>query len=230
MTNEDSRRLGRLVLLETAMMAGLGLVIGIGLGALVVAWFGAGLIAEDRRLGAHQLYFSRSLTRIDYFLGKFFTVAIFGCFAMVLPGIVICGVATFASPDWSFLKEQGDVIWKTVSFGLGWVIVNSVGVLAFSSIVKRKRYALAGAFAFVMINQAVAGALAGLLENKNYLAVGVFNSLLRIAEWMFQTADMPSGQIMPTWNIAWSFGIIGGVTALALGVIAWRLGKLEVVG
>ena len=56
---------------------------------LLMAWFGAGLLAEDRRSGAHLLYFARPLTRTDYLLGKFSIVALFGVLGSMLPGLVL---------------------------------------------------------------------------------------------------------------------------------------------
>src|SRR5262245_49404183 len=38
--------------------------------ALVIGWFGAGALADDRRLSAHVLLFSRPLTRFDYLMGR----------------------------------------------------------------------------------------------------------------------------------------------------------------
>src|SRR5262245_64443084 len=81
---------------------------------LVIAWFGAGLIADDRRLGAHLLYFARPLSRSGYLVAKFLTLFFFGGIAVVAPGLVICIVATFASPDFGFLREEGSLIPRTL--------------------------------------------------------------------------------------------------------------------
>ena len=77
---------------------------------LATAWYGSGLFCEDRRAGAHQLYFARPITRLDYFLGKFLVAAFFGACAILVPALVICLVASFSSPEWSFLKEEGDLV------------------------------------------------------------------------------------------------------------------------
>src|SRR5262249_23577707 len=75
--------------------------------ALISAWSGSGLIAEDRRVGAHLLYFARPLTLFDYLLGKLLVVGAFALAGVLGPGLVICTVAAFASPEWSFVTEQG---------------------------------------------------------------------------------------------------------------------------
>src|SRR6185503_4325935 len=56
-----------------------------GFALLAVAWFASGLFCEDKKAGAHQLYFARPITRLDYFLGKFLIASFFGLCAMLVP-------------------------------------------------------------------------------------------------------------------------------------------------
>ncbi|MFT5154217.1 MAG: ABC-type transport system involved in multi-copper enzyme maturation permease subunit, partial [Planctomycetota bacterium] len=73
---------------------------------LAIAWYGSGLIAEDRRVGAHLLYFSRPITRLDYLLGKLTAAAFYGAWAILSPALLICLTACFSSPEWSFLTDK----------------------------------------------------------------------------------------------------------------------------
>ena len=66
---------------------------------LLVAWYGAGLVADDRRSGAHLLLFARPLTKWGYVLGRFLHVATFGALGALAPTLVVCSIATFASPE-----------------------------------------------------------------------------------------------------------------------------------
>ena len=92
---------------------------------LAIGWFGAGLIADDKRLGAHLLYFSRPMTKLDYCLGHLLTVSWFGLIAMLGPGLLICIVATFTSPEYSFIKEEWGLVLATIAYALF-----TVGLLA----------------------------------------------------------------------------------------------------
>ena len=56
-----------------------------GFAVLAVGWFASGLFCEDKKAGAHQLYFARPITRLDYFLGKFMTASFFGVGSVLLP-------------------------------------------------------------------------------------------------------------------------------------------------
>lgn len=192
---------------------------------LVIAWYGAGAIAEDRRLGAHLLYFARPLTVLDYLLGKLIALAFFGGLVVLVPGLVICAIAAFSSPDWSFLKEEGDVVPKTIGFALLWVAVWSSVMLAISSLFSRKTFALVASFALVLVSEAVAGVLSALLRDGRWQMLSPGGNMRRIAVWMF---DMPGMGMR--WPVVWSFAIVAALTAAAWIVLVLRVRRMEAVG
>ncbi len=190
---------------------------------LAVAWYGSGLLAEDRRLGAHLLYFSRPITRVDYFFGKFLTVAFFGFLTLTLPGLVICFLAAWWSPEWSFLREEGDLIWRTIAFSAIWIVFICSLVLAVSSLVPRKTFALIGVFGLLAMSAGmgeVLGELRGELQ-----ALSVWRCLRRIRNWIFDYEDW----LTISFDVDLAFYVVGGVTAVCVAIIAWRLRRLEVV-
>jgi ABC-2 type transport system permease protein len=190
---------------------------------LPAAWYGAGLLAEDRRVGAHLLYFARPITRLDYFLGKFLTAALYTALAVMLPGIVICTVAAFVSEEWAFLKEEGDVIPAHLAASGLWVAFTSVLALAASAIAPRKIFALAGFLGFFMITQAVGGVL-GSIQDHSLFSVAPLLCLNRIAEELY---EVPHRIFDFPLRSAWT--TVGLLFVVAIGLIAWRLRRLEVV-
>lgn len=190
---------------------------------LIVAWFGAGLIAEDRRVNAHLLYFSRPLTRLDYYLGHFCTVAFFGLCAVLVPGLVICVVATFSSPDFAFLREEWDVIAATVGYALLYTASLGAFVLAVSSLVRRKVLALALVFGLVIGSQAVGGVLSALLRDRDWQMVGLWANYERLGGWML------GARRGPDWDPLYSLAILAALGALSALVAALRIRRMEVV-
>ena len=190
---------------------------------LTTAWFGSGLFADDRRAGAHQLYFSRPLTRLDYALGKLAVVAFFSACALMLPGLWLCTMASFSSPDWSFLTEQPEVIAQTVAYECLWVLVTSLAVLAMSSMASKKVFALIGMFALFVLTFAMASLL-GTEVDERFFAISPILDVWAIGDWMF---DVSSGVPKPPLGLAVK-ALVGFVTLFVL-VIAWRLRRLEVV-
>jgi len=191
-------------------------------GLFAVAWYGAGLLCEDRRVGAHQLYFARPLTRFDYFLGKFLTVGFFGLMAMLVPGLVICFIASWSSPDWSFLKEEGDVILRTIAYALVWTVVTGSIVLCSSSLFGRRSFAVAGIVGFSMVLEALAHILAEFVDPR-ILAFGPLVSLEKISGEIFGKVSHPELAASTSWTV------LVAVVVIATLVTGWRIRRLEVV-
>ncbi|NUP97052.1 MAG: hypothetical protein HUU28_12905 [Planctomycetaceae bacterium] len=191
---------------------------------LAIAWFGAGLVCEDQRAGAHLLYFSRPVSRFAYFGGHFLTIASFGAIVTVGPVLLIGLVAVFSSPEYSFLLEKWDVLVGALGYATINVLVLSMIALGISALSSRKTYALAGVFAFVLGSDAVSGMMRATQGESDWGMLGVMSNLRRIAEWL-----MSANRQMFDWNPWFSVAILGGL-ALASGLlIARRLRRLEVV-
>jgi len=189
---------------------------------LATAWFGSGLLCEDRKAGAHQLYFARPLTRLDYFLGKFLTAAFFALCAMMAPALIVCLVAAIYSPEWSFLKEEWDVPLRAMAFSGLWTVTVSSLVLAFSSLASRRSFAILGVFGFLFLTLPVAEVL-GQFVSVHFYAFALLEDLNTLAYDLF--GDDASTKVVA--GDAWI--AVLGLIALSWGIIAVRLRRLEVV-
>jgi ABC-type transport system involved in multi-copper enzyme maturation permease subunit len=194
-----------------------------GFALLAVSWFASGLFCEDKKAGAHQLYFARPITRLDYFLGKFLVAAYFALKAILVPVLATCIAASIFSPDWSFLRKEWDVFLRALAFSLVWTVVISSLVLAASSLASRKSFALLGIFGFVMLSVPFAGIL-GQFVDKRLFSLALLIDLDALGQAIFGRPTEIEGV---TAANAWGF-----VTALTLGCwgVVWlRLRRLEVV-
>ena len=199
--------------------------IPVRLGALLtISWYGAGLIAEDRRLGAHLLYFARPMTRLDYLLGKFFAAAFYGACSLLFPSLLICAAAAFFSPDWVFLREEGDVILKTIGYCLLWIFTVTAIVLCISSMVDRKTLALVSVFGVVLLAEAAANVLALLTEESRFRLISLFTNFEHIANWTFDRRLRYSFE--PTESLL----VVLSLFVLSLLILSRRLRRMEVVG
>lgn len=191
---------------------------------IAVAWYGAGMIAEDRRLGANLLYFSRPITRFDYLAGKFLSAAAFGVLALTIPCLVVCGIACFSSPEWSFLTQEWTTILLVLAYSLLWVATVTVVVLAVSSMVNRKTMALVGVVGFVFLTGAVSKALARLFGDRRFSLLSLFDDFQRVGEAMFGRLD-GERQI----SVEASVYALLALWVVCLAVLAHRVRKMEVV-
>lgn len=190
---------------------------------LAVSWFASGLFCEDRKAGAHQLYFARPLTRFDYFLGKFGTAAFFALCAMLVPLLSVCIAASVCSPEWSFLKQEWDVFFRVIGFSLLWTVVVCSVVLAASSLASRKSFALLGVFGFAMLSLPVS-AILGKFVDPRLFSLALFVDLDVLARQIFGKASEIEGVTPASAWIA-----VGVLMAFCWIVIARRLRRLEVI-
>lgn len=197
---------------------------------LAIGWFGAGLIADDKRLGAHLLYFSRPMTKLDYLLGHMLTASWFGLIAMLGPGLLICIVATFTSPEYSFIKQEWGLVLATIANAFFTVGLLVLMTLAISSLAKRKSFALVALVGLVAASEAVSGVLTGLHNgDMDWFMCGLWNNIVRVCDWIF---SLSSGRQVSEfdWQVRWSFAITGGLAAISLAILWLRLRRLEGVG
>lgn len=202
----------------------LGFAEGLGIFALLaVAWFASPLFCEDRKAGAHQLYFARPLTRLDYALGKFLIAATFSAFAILVPLLVICLMAVLCSPEWSFLKEEWDVILRSIAFAFVWTVVVSSLVLLASSLASRRAFALLGVFGVVVLSIPVAALLGSQVDSK-FFALALMIDLFALAQHIFGVVDP---EVPVRAGAAWT--AVSVLVLVSWTVIWLRLRRLEVV-
>ncbi len=191
---------------------------------LAMTWFGAGMIADDRRMGANLLYFSRPLTRGGYLLGKLLGLMFFGLLTLGIPTFVIVSTAAFASPDWSFLRFESEVIWKTALYASTWILTVSTIVLALSSLVNRKTLAMTLVFGTIIVLHGAADVAAELLDISELKLLSLPYNFEVFADWLFD--QQLSRADDPTLSLI-ALGIFAGSGMLLL----WRnVRKMEVVG
>ena len=101
------------------------------------ATVGASLIARDMRHRALLMYLSRSITRMDYLIGKFLSLVCFLLLVALGPGILLfLGQMGMGQERLSFAERMGDLGSITLHSLILTVPMSAV-VLAFSSLTKR---------------------------------------------------------------------------------------------
>lgn len=192
---------------------------------LVMAWFGAGLICEDRRVNAHLLYFARPIRRLDYIVGKLVAIGFWGLCTSFLSGLIICIVAVFTSPDWIFIKEQYSTIFLTMGYSLTWIVAFSSMTLAISSLLPRKTFALVGIIASFSLSAGASEALVHVTDRAVFGVVSPIVSFEEFRMWIFDSA----GSRDPISEV-WPFlAAVVGYCVLSWLIIAWRVRRLEIV-
>lgn len=190
---------------------------------LIMGWYGSGLIAEDRKLRAHLLYFARPMSRLTYTAGKLLTVMFWGSLAVVAPVTIVCSVASLASPEWSFLTERWDTILKLEFYAVLWVFFHGILVLAISSLTDRRNRALGGLFILYFLTFAGSNAMAELMSGQGWRLLSIPNNFQRIFDSLFDQSSTGIG-----WNLEASLWVLGLLTFASAAILSRQTRKLEV--
>lgn len=152
---------------------------------IVSIMIGAGLIADDRRANALQIYLSKPLSRVEYIAGKLITLAIVLTFVTWLPAILLLLLQILFAGSTKFLREHLFLIPAITLFAGVQVFVSSFAMLALSSLSKSRRFVAmmyAGALFFTAamyqalraITASSAWAVISPRDTMNVIADGIF--------------------------------------------------------
>jgi ABC-2 type transport system permease protein len=136
----------------------------------ITVYVGAGLIANDRRANALQLYLSKPLTRSEYVFGKLVILMTFLLLVTWVPAISLLILQIVFAGNLTFIKSNLSLFPAITLFSFVQAITVSVAMLALSSLSNSSRFvgilytaliffttALWGVLAFALGFQHVAG-------------------------------------------------------------------------
>ena len=101
---------------------------------------GSGLIANDRRANALQIYLARPLTRVEYVTGKLLTLVIFLGAVTCLPGLVLLLLQMLFFGDLAFVRANLFLLPAITLFSAIQVFLSAFAMLALSSMSKSRRF------------------------------------------------------------------------------------------
>ncbi len=107
---------------------------------VLVLLVGPDLISQDLRYNALPLYFSRPLSRLDYFLGKLGIPVVFVGLVIVVPSVIAYLLGLAFSLDYTILRDTYRVLLASVAYGLFIALSAGLLVLALSSLSRNSRY------------------------------------------------------------------------------------------
>src|SRR5262249_40529539 len=107
---------------------------------IITIYVGSGLIANDRRANALQIYLSKPLMRSEYILGKLTILFIFLTLVTLVPAFLLLLLKVMFDGSFLFLKNNLFVIPAITVGALLQVILASFTMLALSSLSKSSRY------------------------------------------------------------------------------------------
>jgi ABC-2 type transport system permease protein len=107
----------------------------------ITIWVGSGLIANDKRANALQIYLSKPLTRVEYIAGKLIILVTFLLMVTWVPGILLLVLQMLFAGNFTFIRQNLFLFPAITLYSFLYVIVVSFTMLALSSTSKSSRFA-----------------------------------------------------------------------------------------
>jgi ABC-2 type transport system permease protein len=190
---------------------------------LIAVYVGSGLIAQDRRANALQIYLSKPLTRLDYVAGKMAILATFLLVVTWVPAMLLLFGQMILSGSFAFARANLILFPAITLFSFLEVFVVCCAVLALSSLTTSTRY-VAVMFAGVMFfSEAVYGTLRLITGSTAVSWVSFTGSLAQVGDFIFR---QPLRYQTP---VAVSIIVLAALVAVSLSVLERRVRGVEVV-
>ena len=189
----------------------------------ITVYAGAGLIANDRRANALQIYLSKPLTRFEYIFGKFAVLTVFLLLVSWLPAVVLLIVQIMFSGSFTFFTANLHLFPAITVFSVIQVITVSMTMLALSSLSNSARFVGLLYAALTFFTQAMYGVLYAVTRDSGLSWVSVPFNLVQIGDFLFR---VPLRYETP---VPVSFLIIAVLIGASAFVLERRVRGVEVV-
>lgn len=190
---------------------------------LVTVYTGAGLIANDRRANALQLYLSKPVTRAEYIAGKMAVLATFIMGITWLPAVLLLLLQVAFSGSFTFLKANSGLLASITVFCLVQTLVISFGMLALSALSRSSRFVGILYAGLLLFSDAMFHTLRVITGSTNISWVSVPASLEQVGDVIFR--QVPRYQTPAVV----SFVVLVALVVVATSVLERRVRGVEVV-
>jgi ABC-2 type transport system permease protein len=189
----------------------------------VTIYIGAGLIANDRRANALQVYLSKPLTRAEYVAGKFAILFLFLVGVTWLPAILLLLVQIMFAGSLAFIRDNFFLLPAITLFSLLQVLVSAMTMLALSSMSKSSRFVGIMYAGLILFTGALFQALRGITGRSSWAFLSPTGTLEQMGAVIFR-ADLPY-DLPPVFAAVTIITLIAG----SMWILERRVRGVEVV-
>ena len=189
----------------------------------VTVYAGAGLIANDRRANALQIYLSKPLTRLEYIIGKLAILIAFLLLVSWVPAVVLLIVQIVFSGSFTFFFDNLFLFPAITLFSFLQVVAIAAAMLALSSLSKSSRYVGVLYAGLIFFSQAVYGVVYAVTRDSRYAWLSMPLNLAQVGDVVFR---LPTRFAMPA-GVA--FFMIGALVTGSALILHRRVRGIEVV-
>jgi ABC-2 type transport system permease protein len=189
----------------------------------ITVYAGTGLIANDRRANALQIYLSKPLTRLEYIFGKFAILFTLLLLVTWVPAVLLVLIQVMFSGSFTFVLNNLVLLPAITIFSLVQVVSVALAMLALSSLSKSSRYVGVLYAGLIFFSQAIYGVVRGLTRDSTLAWLSIPSDLQQIGDVVFRLEPRFN---MPVWS---AFLMIALLIVASIVVLERRVRGIEVV-
>jgi ABC-2 type transport system permease protein len=152
----------------------------------ITVYAGAGLIANDSRANALQIYLSKPVTRTEYVCGKLAILFAFLLLVTWVPALLLLVVQILFAGNFTFLRGNLYLFPAITLFSFIQALTVALAMLALSSLSRSSRYVGILYAALLFFTQAIYGVLRVVTGSSRFSWVSVPNSLDQLGNAIFK--------------------------------------------
>jgi ABC-type transport system involved in multi-copper enzyme maturation permease subunit len=189
----------------------------------ITVYAGSGLIADDIRANALQLYLSRPVTRTQYAAGKLATLM--AALAMVtwVPAMLLLMLEPLFAGNTTFVRANLSLIPAIGLFSLVEIVVASFTMLALSSLSKSRWFVAVMYAGLAFFTQSIFAATRIASQGTSFAWIGLFANLAQVGDVIFRLS--PRFDTPPIVSAM----VLAALVAVSAAVLKARIRAIEVV-
>lgn len=189
----------------------------------ITVYAGSGLIANDRRANALQIYLSKPLTRLEYVFGKFAVLLTLLLLVTWVPAVMLLIIQVLFAGSFRFFVQNLFLLPAITIFSIIQVTTVGIAMLALSSLSKSSRYVGVLYAGLIFFSQAIYGIVRGITRDTTFAWLSVPLDLQQIGDVIFR---LPPRFAMPIWS---AFVVILLLFAASAAILERRVRGVEVI-
>ena len=189
----------------------------------ITVWVGAGLIANDLRSNALQIYLSKPLTRAEYVAGKLGILLFFLLLVTWIPALLLLLVQVSLAGSVRFLSSNLFLIPAITLVSFLLALLSAFTMLALSSFSKSARFVAITYAGLFFFTQALFGVVVGATGRTSFSWVSPSGSINQIGDVIFRLAPRYETPVLG------SVAAVAVLIGLSIFVLRRRVRAVEVV-
>ena len=189
----------------------------------ITVYVGSGLIADDIRANALQLYLSRPITRTQYIAGK--AAILMAALAVVtfLPAVLLVLLVPAFAGSMTFVRANMTLIPSILAYSVVQITLSAFLILALSSLSKSRWFVAILYAGLAFFTHAVFGVLGAAVEGSAFSWVSIFANVRQVGDVLFRLP--PRHDTHPLISAT----VIALIIAASAFVLRRRIRAIEVV-